>query len=84
MRLSDLIKELLNRSEFTSINSLAEYTGQTQPFTDAFVNSTKAAREKEDLIFDALTNDISVEELLHAIDLIKSIRAKEIEREQII
>lgn len=84
MELSELIKKLYQQSEFTSVNSLAEYTNNTQPFTDAFVNSTKSARTKEDNIFDALTNDISADELIAAIELIKQVRLKAIEKEQML
>ena len=82
MKLSKLITELFNLSEFTNSNSLAIHTGQTQPFTDAFLRGLKAAREKEDKIFDALTSDISVGELLAAIELIRKVREAQIEREQ--
>lgn len=82
MTLSDLIAKLFEYSEFTSCNSLANYTEQTQPFTDAFINGTKAAREKEDLLFDALTNDISADEFVSAIELIKTVRRNQIDREQ--
>ena len=74
MKLSTLIKELFNASEFTSPNSLANYTQQTQPFTDAFINSSKSSREKEDVLFEELTKDITVSELLSAIALIKHIK----------
>ena len=82
MKLSTLIKELFDASEFTSPNSLASATDQTQPFTDAFINSTKASREKEDALFEALTPGVSVDEVLAAIELIKSIKANMIEAEQ--
>ena len=82
MHLSDVINELFKASEFTSSNSLASTTQQTQPFTDAFLKGTKAAREKEDILFHALTKDISVKELLSAIDLIRKVRESQIEREQ--
>jgi len=80
--LSNLITKLFKASEFAPFaDSLAKHTGQTQPFTAAFLKGTKAAREKEDLLFDALTNDISADELLTAIELIKTVRAQQIERE---
>ena len=82
MKLSTLIKELYWQSEFTSVNSLAETTANTQPFTDSFINSTKVARKKEDQLFDSLTKDISVGELLSAIELIKQVRLNQIEKEQ--
>lgn len=82
MKLSKLIKYLFDASEFTTPNSLASTTNQTQPFTDAFINSTKASREKEDALFHALTSDVSVDEVLAAIELIRSIRANQIEADQ--
>jgi hypothetical protein len=84
MKLTDLITQLFKSSEFDFSNSLANHTGQTQPFTDAFLKGSKGAREKEDILFHALTSDISVEELLSAIDLIRKVRHTQIERGQFI
>ncbi|WP_291866626.1 hypothetical protein [Maribacter sp.] len=82
MKLSNLIRELFNKSEFTSPGSLAVHTNQTHPFVDAFINGSKASREKEDLLFEELTKGITADELLAAIELIKVVRLNEIERNQ--
>ena len=82
MKLTDLLKLLLHWSDFENPNTLANYTSQTQPLVSAFIYGTKKTREKEDAIFDALTNDISAEELLSAIELIKTVRQGIIERDQ--
>lgn len=82
MNLSVLIDRLFKQSEFTSVGSLAVHTKQTQPFVDAFVNGTKTAREKEDILFEELTKGITAEEIVAAIELIKVVRLNEIERNQ--
>lgn len=86
MNQSDLIKELFNRSKFTNPSGLAKYTNQTQPFVNAWLNGKKESRKKEDILFEALFEEygITVEELFAAIDLIKLVKEKQIEREQIL
>lgn len=84
MKLTKLIKKLFQKSKFENPSTLANYTNQTQPFVANWLNGTKESRRKEDELFEELTNDISVEELIAAIDLIQNVRAAQIEKEQIL
>ena len=84
MKLSDIKKELFKRCKYSSAGKLAESTGQTEPFTNTFINSTKEANKKEDVIFEAMTEelDMTVEELMIAIDAYLLSRNYVVTREQ--
>ena len=85
MKLSDLFKQLFAASEFTSPNSLATYTGQTHPFVAGLLSEErKDSMEKMDVVFDALTPDVTADELIAALELIKIVRRQQIQREQFI
>lgn len=74
MKLSELIQQLFEDSEFTSPNSLANYTGQTQPFVSRFITGNTEAMEKMDAVFEALTPGLTADELTKAIALVKAAR----------
>lgn len=78
MILSNLKKALFEKSEFKTPNKLATATGQTEPFTNNFVNSTKAAAAKEDVLFEALTPDRTTEEFMLIYDLLGIIDVKDL------
>ena len=83
MKLSDLLKRLYEESEFTSVGSLSDKTGIGKGFIDrAFAG--KNTLEKLDLLFDELTNDLVVEDFILVKELIRRVRLREIEREQIL
>ena len=84
MTLTNLVKILFADSRFTSINELAVNTRQTFPFVAAFLSGEKESAKKADIVFDALTKDISAEELLAAIKLIRIVRIKQTEKEQML
>lgn len=85
MKLSDLFTQLFKASEFGEVNSLATYTGQTPPFVYGLLaTDRKDSMEKMDIVFDALTPDVSAAELVAALELIKTVRLQQIEREQFI
>jgi len=84
MTLTELVEELYTRSEYTNPSSLAAATDNTQPFAANFIEGSKAAREKEDRIFDALTEGITVEMIIAALDLIEAIKKQQIKDEQIL
>lgn len=84
MTLTNLISELYNRSEYTNPSSLAAATENTQPFAANFIEGSKTAREKEDRIFDALTEGVTVEMIIAALDLIEAIKKQQIANEQIL
>ncbi len=85
MKLSTLIDKLFKSSEFAPhADTLAKHTGQTQPFTSAFLKGNKVAREKEDVLFDALTKGITADELIAAIELVKAVKLNQIEKEQFV
>jgi hypothetical protein len=84
MTLTELINELYNRSEFTNPSTLAAATDNTQPFAANFIEGSKAARKKEDRIFDALTEGVTVEMIIAALDLIEAIKQQQIEDEQML
>lgn len=83
MKLSALLKKLFNASEFTSANSLAKYTNQTQPFVSGLLSEEKKdSMQKMDIVFAALTEGISTEEFLAALELVSTVRKMLIEKEQ--
>jgi hypothetical protein len=83
MKLSDLLKRLYEESEFKSIVSLSDTTKIGKGFIDrAFAG--KNTMEKLDLLFDELTQDLEVEDFLLVKDLIRRVRLRKIEREQIL
>lgn len=84
MKLSELKKALINASEFENANSLATTIGQTAPFVRAFLESRKQAHGKEDVIFEALTKGVSVDEFMCALKLVTTVRKALIEKEQIL
>lgn len=84
MTLSELITELYNRSEYTNPSTLAAATKNTQPFTANFIEGSKAARQKEDRIVEALTEGLTVEMLTAALDLIEAIKKHQTENDQIL
>jgi len=84
MKLSSLISTLYIRSEYTNPSALAAATDNTQPFTANFVEGTKAAREKEDRIFEVLTEGVTVEMIISALDLIEEVKKQQIENDQIL
>lgn len=84
MTLSELITALYTRSEYTNPTSLAAATGNTQPFTANFIEGSKAAREKENQLFEAITEGITAEMVIAAIDLIESIKKQQIENDQML
>lgn len=83
MKLSDLLKRLYEESEFTSVGSLSDTTGVGKGFIDrAFAG--KNTLEKLDLLFDELTQDLEVEDFILVKELIRRVRLRDIEREQIL
>lgn len=84
MNLTDLINAFYEKSEFTNPSELANYTKQTQPTTAAFLKGDKQVRQKENVLFAAITSGISVAEIIAAIELIRSVKLAEIERQQIL
>lgn len=84
MNLTELITELYTRSEYTNPTTLAAATDNTQPFAANFIDGSKAAREKEDRIFEALTEGVTVEMIIAALDLIEAIKKQQIENDQIL
>lgn len=85
MKLSDLLNDLFKASEFTSANSLAKHTNQTQPFVSGLLSSEKKeSMEKMDIVFEALTEGVSTDEFLAALELISTVRKQLIAKEQFI
>lgn len=85
MKLSNLLITLFNASEFTSANSLATYTGQTQPFVSGLLSpDKKESMEKMDVVFHALTEDVTVDEFMAALELVTTVRRNIIEKDQIL
>lgn len=85
MKMSKLIIELYNASEFTSANSLAKYTNQTQPFVAGLLSEEKKeSMEKMDVVFSALTEGTTEEEFLAALELVTTVRKLLIEKKQIL
>lgn len=85
MKLSGLLIQLFNASEFTSANSLAKYTNQTQPFVSGLLSEVKKeGMEKMDVVFEALTEGITTNEFLAALELVSTVRKMLIEKEQIL
>ena len=84
MKLSKLIRALFDASEFTNANSLAQHTGQTQPFVSAMLSGEKDSAAKMDVVFEALTEGVTVKEMVAALELITTVRKMQIEREQIL
>lgn len=75
MKLSDLLKELYNTSQFTSVNALATRTGQTQPFVAGLLaEERKDGMSKMDAVFHELTRDVEPDELIKALALIRALR----------
>lgn len=85
MKLSTLLQSLFTASEFTSPNSLAVATGQTQPFVAGLLSPEKKdSMEKMDRVFDALTKDVTPDEMLAALELIRAVKRNMIAQEQIL
>jgi len=82
MTLTQLIQALYTRSEYTNPSALAANTDNTQPFAANFIEGSKEARQKEDRIFAALTEGVTVDMVLAALDLIKEVRRQQIENDQ--
>jgi hypothetical protein len=83
MKLSSVLKKLYEESEFTSVGSLSDKTGIGKGFIDrAFAG--KNTTEKLDILFHELTKELTKENLICAIDLIKSVKKSQIEQDQLI
>lgn len=82
MKLSDLLSDLFKASEFTSANSLAKYTNQTQPFVSGLLSEKKESMEKMDVVFEALTEGVTTDEFLAALQLVSTVRRQMIAKEQ--
>ncbi|QDP50423.1 MAG: hypothetical protein Unbinned5350contig1001_38 [Prokaryotic dsDNA virus sp.] len=83
MKVSDILNKLIEESDFEGTKSLSEYTGVNKGFIDR-ARTGKNTLEKLDIVFEALTKDLTAEDFMLVRQLIRNIRLREIEREQIL
>ena len=75
MKISELLKELYKQSDFTSVGSLAEELGLQKSLIDR-VFAGKNTTENIDKLSSELLKDITTEELLLAIEMIRKIKTE--------
>ena len=83
MKVSELLKKMYQQSELTSVSSFAKATGVDKGFIDRAL-AGKNTVEKLDVLLEELTKDLTVDDLLLAIQLVRQVKMNQIAQDQIL